>query len=223
MRESRPKALNPVSKFSFLQFLRDTAKVIRDRVAIAFLGILTLVVLVQGQFYGLFPIYAEKFVGISSSEMGVSYALEGAMMAIFSYFVSRWATRFNLITVYGIGAVLFSLAALGVGVMPSLTGILVSYGVIEAFAEMFCTPSSKAIMASLSPGDQRGIYMGVLSLFQREAASYAPFIGGILMDLLAPNFLLFWCLFSAQGLIGAVLCLLLKKMATRTLESRSTN
>jgi MFS family permease len=174
--------------------------------------------LIWGQFYGLFPIYAEKFVGISSSEMGVSYALEGAVLAIFSYFVSRWATKLNLVTVYQIGVLFFSLAALGVGAMPSLVGIIVFYSVIEAFAEMFCGPSSKAIMAKLAPPDQRGTYLGVLSLFQREFTSFAPLVGGILMDILIPKFMLFWAIFFSLGLLGVILCFPLKKMAKKSLE-----
>jgi len=214
----KPETL-ATSNSGFLQFLRNIIAVMRNRVAISFLGILTLLGLVWGQFYGLFPIYAEKFVGISSSEMGVAYALEGAIMAVFSYSISRWATKFNLVTVYGIGAGLFSLSVLGVGVMPSLTGILLFYSVIEAFAEMFCTPTSNAIMAALAPEGQRGMYMGVLSLFQRTQSSYAPLIGGILMDHLAPQFLLFWLFFTAIGLIATALCLPLKKMAKSTFKS----
>jgi MFS family permease len=220
--ESKPRAFGGGPKPGFLRFFSGMAQVAHDHVTLAFLGVLALVSLVWGQFYGLFPVYAEKYAGMSSSEMGVAYALEGLVLAVFSYFASRWAARYNLFTVYGIGAVLFSLASLGVAVAPSFTGILFSYSLVEAFGEMLCGPSSRSIIAELSPRDQRGRYMGLLNLFHRNIVSYAPFIGGLLMDLFAPRLLLFWVFFSSFGLLAAGLCIPLRRMASKVPKSPDT-
>jgi len=219
VKETKPKELGPVGRPSVLKSFGDVAKIARDRLVISFLGILSLVSLVWGQFYGLFPLYAQNYVGISSSEMGIAYSLEGVVLAVLSYSASRWAAKFDLISVYRIGIAFFAVATIGVGVMPSLMGIMIFYALIEPFGEMFCGPSSRAIMARLAPEDQRGTYQGVLNLFQRNVHSFAPFIGGVMMDLLGNQFLLFWSIFALLGMIGAILCTPLKKMAKNKFEA----
>jgi MFS family permease len=213
MEETQPKASGRVEGAGMLGSFREVvSSAVRDRVVLAFLGILTVVALVWGQFYGLFPIYAVKYAGLSSAEVGVSYALEGSVLAILSYSVNKWASRFNLISVYAAGALFFALASLGVGAFTTFAGVLVFYGVGEAFAEMLCGPSSRAIMARLSPSDKRGRYMGLLYIFQK-VTSYAPVVGGVLMDALAPNLMVFWLIFTILALLAGVLCFPLNRIA----------
>ena len=213
VKESRPEEVEEKKKaMTALEFVKDALKTMIDRVFLVFVGIAVLQSFVQGQFYQLFPIYAVEYVGITSQEMGILYSLNGVTLALFSTHVTKWVSRFNTITVYAMGAALFSIACIGVGFTPSFIGIFLFYSVIEAFGEMLSNPSRSTLLADIAPVDKRGRYMGILTLFQREISSFGPLLGGFIMELFMSQFILYWLFYAALGFILILSTIALKRL-----------
>jgi MFS family permease len=152
-----------------------------------------------------------EYIGLSSSEMGLIYTMNGLILTFLSYFLTRWISKINLLTLYSVGAIMFSIACIGVTIVPSFLTIALFFLLFETPGEILHYPVANAITAEIAPEEHKGRYMGVLTLVLKGPQTYGPFIGGILMDFLWSNFMLFWLFFSALGIIAALACLQLKR------------
>jgi MFS family permease len=215
IRESKPKSsVDSKVEKGFQRYFSDMSLVLHDRVFLIFITILLLLHTILSQFYALFSIYTVEFVGISTVEMGLIYAANGIILTIFSYPVLKYFKKYNILNILLAGAILYVIACIGVGVTSSLLGIFTFYSIVEAFGEIFYLPVSSTITAKIAPERHRGKYIGVMGMFQRNAFSFGPLIGGILMEIFRHNFIYFWGVFAFIGVIAVFTVLSFKKKLT---------
>lgn len=120
-------------------------------------------------------------------------ALNGLLVVLFQFPISKWATNKPVGRVMLYGAWLFGFGLLAIGWLPKWFGelgidgttilatLLVVYA-IYTLGEMIMSPVQMTFIANLAPEHLRGTYMGAASLQWITGNAIGPILGGILLE-----------------------------------------
>jgi MFS family permease len=154
--------------------------VLRDRVFLAFLGANLLTAFVFLQHISTLPMSMTRD-GLSPSSYGSVIALNGVLIVVGQFFVTRALRNLNhtaalaiACTVLGVG---FGLTAFAT--TPVFYAITV---LVWTTGEMFQAPSNATTVAALSPAHLRGRYQGVFAFSWGVASFLAPLLGGAVLQ-----------------------------------------
>jgi MFS family permease len=148
-------------------------------------------------------IYATEIVGISKTQLGLLYTLNGAIVIVTLVYLNRKLQKNNIFLRIGLGAIIYFLAFSGFGM--SLTWIhLILCIVLMTLAEMISIPAATAATGSLAPQDRVGRYMGLHGLVQGIGWSLGPFLGSQLFDAYAARPVIFWSMLSIPALMAGI-------------------
>jgi MFS family permease len=91
--------------------------------------------------------------------------------------------------------------AFGFGMFGFIEGILLFAlaMVILTIGEMIVAPFAQSMAAKFSPEDMRGRYMATFSLFNRIFNIFMPYLVGVIMDTLNPDWVWYGC-----GIVGSI-------------------
>ncbi|MCK5127213.1 MAG: MFS transporter [candidate division Zixibacteria bacterium] len=162
--------------------------------------------LAVAQFIATLSVYSTEVVGISKTQLGWLYAINGLMVVVLQFFISSLFRKLKLTNQLAIGAVIYSFGYL-LMVFAGQFWFLILFMVIITVAEMIVSPPSVTLVANLSPKGQYGKYMGVFGMFQMAGWSLGPTLGGILMDLFSYNTSHMWYVISLMALVTVFLFL----------------
>jgi MFS family permease len=101
--------------------------------------------------------------------------------------------------------------AIGVGsvaLMTSFWGFWLSM-VIMTFGELIAIPTATKFIADLAPADLRGRYMSLYWLSWGISRAFAPLLGGILYDQVAP--IAIWWGGLTLGLVSTIILFIISK------------
>lgn len=160
--------------------------------------------LVMAQMSSAYSVYSDDVVGVSLTEVGYLYAINGIMVVCLQIPVSRYIARYRMTSVISVGAVLYAVGYFSVAFAHDFTGLAIAMVVITT-GEIVTSPSSMNLVANLSPDEERGRFMGIFGLFSNSGWSLGPLIGGLLFDNFKSQPVLLWggvasfALFSAVG------------------------
>lgn len=149
-------------------------------------------------------VYSVDTVGITQTELGVMYTLNGLMVVLLQFPVSSVLKRLSLTRQLTFGAVIYAVGYFLVGFAQGFTFLLVCM-VIITLAEIIVSPPSVTMVANLSPPGRYGRYMGLFGFFQTAGWSLGPTLGGALLDAFANQTVIMWSLISLLALIASVL------------------
>jgi MFS family permease len=156
------------------------ATVLRDRVFVMFLAANLLTAFVFLQHISTLPLSMTRD-GLSASTYGTVIALNGVLIVLGQFFVTRALRRLDhttalalACTVLGIGFGLTSFAT-----TPLLYAVTV---LVWTTGEMFQAPSNATTVAALSPAQLRGRYQGVFGFSWAVASFLAPLLGGAVLQ-----------------------------------------
>jgi len=182
--------------------IRDIASVRKDPTFLYFCMTSLILFVLVSQMSSTYSVYAQGTVGMSETQIGYLYAINGAMVALLQIPVARFLSARRLFSVLTIGSLVYVMGYLLAGFAGGFILLAVCM-IIVTLGELIASPTLTNLVANLSPEKERGRYMGVFSLFTATGWSLGPAVGGILLDNIIEPMLL-WGTLSTIGLVSAV-------------------
>jgi MFS family permease len=189
--------------------LKDLSRIPDDRPFMVFSILVFLVSVVYSQMYSPLSVYSKGFVGISEVEIGMLFAINGVMVVVAQYFVTRLTDRFRLTLSMAIGVMLY---ALGFGLVAfSHSFLMLALCIfIVTLGELTYMPPQTTLTANLSTEENRGRYQGFSGLMSTLGFAVGPLLGGVLLDHLPAMYM--WLLVGTAGVACALSFVYLKKL-----------
>jgi MFS family permease len=123
------------------------------------------------------------------------------MVVLMQFSITRWVSRYRPLFVMTVGTLMYAVGFALYGFVGTFALFLLAM-VIITLGEMFVSPVSQAIAASLAPADMRGRYMAVYGLSWTIPFAIGPLLAGLVMDNADPRWVWY-----ASGLLGVVAAL----------------
>lgn len=161
---------------------------------------------------GTFALFSEVHLGFGESEMGLLFGVMGIVMALTQAllvgpFINRWGEE-RMIQIGLISSSIGFLALLLTYDMVSVAVVMALMGVGNAALR----PSVNSLASKISPPDQQGSAMGIVSSYNSLGRIFGPIVGGVLFDVLGYQWPYFF---------GALVFLLVFGLATLLFRRRS--
>ncbi len=161
--------------------LRDMGAIVHNRLFLVFCLASLPVGIVMGQMTSTFSVFAVQDAGIAEAEVGYLYALNGVMVVALQFPMARMISRHQMPFSLALGSLLYAVGYLFLGFSGAMWMLVLSM-VVTTLGENVISPSSTALVAKLSPDNERGRYMGAFGIFSSFGWSLGPAIGGSLYD-----------------------------------------
>jgi predicted MFS family arabinose efflux permease len=175
----------------------------RDRNLVTFTLLSLLVFLVMGQLSSTLSVYSVSHAGFSTSGYGFLLTLNGAIIVVFQYPISRLLERAALYKSLMIGAFLYGAGYLLLAWVGSY-GLAVTCIAIVTAGEITFAPTSSAVVGRMAAPQWAGRYMAFFGLSETLGWAMGPLIGGILLDRFASQPLLVWGPISLLGFAAVI-------------------
>lgn len=148
----------------------------QDGVFLVVVGLTTLLVTTLCQLFGAYPLTLTEVHHFPPYAIGLVFTVNTLVIVICQMPILHAVARFDALQVIGIGA--FFLCA-GFALLPlgTTTGALIATVLVWTFGEMLTTPLLESFVATRSPVENRGQYMGLFSSAFSVAFVLAP-LGG---------------------------------------------
>jgi MFS family permease len=159
--------------------------------------------LVMAQMSSVYSLYSTNEVGMSLTEIGYLYAINGIIVVALQLPLARFIVRFRMTTVTAVGALVYAVGYFSVAFANDFW-MLAGSMVVITMGEVITSPSSMNLVANLSPENERGRYMGIFGLFTSTGWSLGPFVGGILYDAFNTDPYLLWGGVSLFAIVSAI-------------------
>jgi len=153
-----------------LSFLRD-----RDLLVLCVASMFSM--LFYSQFYSLLPIFASKVRGLSDLEVGLLFSVSGATVVLLQFPTSTWLEKIPKKTGYILGIVVLAGGITSIGFAPNFHWLLVSVVLMTVGENMFF-PIASVLVTQMAPEVDRGMYVGIFSLFLSLGSNLSPLLGG---------------------------------------------
>lgn len=209
--ETHPGTAKGVERGTLLQSLGGYRRVFRDVPFLLFLGASMLLFVSLGQVQrGALSVYLRDLHGVSEQGFGLLMSINGFLVIALQLPLSRLMARFQPMVAMATGT---GLVAIGFWLFGggSAYAAFVAAMVAISFGQMVLLPTQRAVVASLSPPNMRGRYIGAVGLAISAAQAVGPLLAGLVMDHFDPR----WVWFGA-GILGGgavVWFLLLRRLA----------
>ena len=202
--------------------------VFQDKILLTYLLAGIVISMGFSQTEGMLPLHFDnEMKGIFGTNNPFPYlmAVNGLLVVLFQFQISKWATDKPVGKTMLYGAWLFGIGLLAIGWLPKWFGgagtnatvvlitLLIVYA-IYTLGEMVMSPVQMTFVANLAPEHLRGTYMGAASLQWITGNAFGPLLGGVLLDRLLGH-----VLFTILG-IGCVIAGLVYISLDRLVEQR---
>jgi MFS family permease len=147
-----------------------------DGVFLVVVGLTTLLVTTLCQLFGAYPLTLTEVHDFPAYAIGLVFTVNTLVIVVCQMPILHVVAHFDMLRVIGVGA--FFLCA-GFALLPlgTTTGTLIATVFVWTFGEMLTTPLLESFVASRSPVENRGQYMGLFSSAFSVAFVLAP-LGG---------------------------------------------
>jgi MFS family permease len=137
--------------------------------------------------------------GLSSRTFGLVIALNGILIVVGQFFLTRLLRDRRPARVMAVSAVVMGLG-FGLTALAHTPLWYAATVLVWTIGEMLNAPSNAALLAELSPATMRGRYQGAFGLSWQVASFVAPVLGGFVQQEAGPAALWLGCL--ALGLLA---------------------
>jgi MFS family permease len=150
------------------------------------------------QFMSALPVYITRDLHLPQSTPGILWVINGAMIVSLQLWVTSKTVQFRRSVVLLFGQ---AIGASGLGLIFFASDLLqlVAFIVIMTVGELIYMSVLSAIIADMSPEDQRGIYMGFSGFVQTLGMGVGMLIGMWLLGALASQSEYVWAFFGVIG------------------------
>ena len=159
--------------------------------------------LVMAQMSSVYSVYSTSEVGMTLTEIGYLYAINGIIVVVLQLPLARYIVRFRMTSVTAVGSLVYAAGYFSVALATDFW-MLAGSMVIITLGEVITSPSSMNLVANLSPENERGRYMGIFGLFTSTGWSLGPFVGGILYEAFNSEPFLLWGGVAIFAIVSAI-------------------
>jgi len=184
--ETNPDHEESASRKTTMQTLAGYLQVARDRLFMAFIAASILMILVYTQMYSTLSVFLYREHELTARGFGFLMSINAAMVVFIQFWITRKLKRYPPMLLmifasilYGIGFTMFGF----IGIYP----LFITAMAIITIGEMVHIPSAQALAAHFAPEDMRGRYMAAFGFTWAFPNSVAPFLAGLVMDNLNPD------------------------------------
>lgn len=177
--------------------------VLRDKALMIYLLAGIIISMGFSQTEGMLPLHFDnemKDIFGTNNPYPYLMALNGLLVVLFQFQISKWATDKPVGKTMLYGACLFGIGLFFIGWLPKWFGgldtnatiILITLLFVYAIytlGEMIMSPVQMTFVANLAPEHLRGTYMGAASLQWITGSAFGPLLGGFLLDRLLGHLL----------------------------------
>jgi MFS family permease len=195
---------------------KGSSAIFRNGSFIFFCAMCLLVFIMAGQMTSTFPVFAKDSAGLNELSIGIIFGITAVLVVLVQFPISRYIGKFKTSHVMAAGAIVYTVGFMAIGLTRDFWLLTLAMSVVTV-GEMIVSPASMNLVASMSPEATRGRYMGVFGLFASFGWSSAPFVGGVMVDLIQDQ-TLFWMAVGIFGVLSAVGFLALTRMLTSGID-----
>jgi len=171
---------------------------LRNGAFMLFMGAYLLQVMASQQMFSTLPVFMRDHRGFSEQSFGFVVTLNGLMVVLFQFPITRACSKIARLRLMSLGAVFYAVGLVMFGLVTPYVLFLAAMAV-ATIGEMMTAPTSQAIAAELAPEDMRGRFMAVYGLSWSISSAIAPTLAGIIIDGGHAN----WVWYGA-GILGLV-------------------
>jgi MFS family permease len=132
-------------------------------------------------------LYSKTYLGFSEREIGLLFSLNGLMVVLLQYFVTRILERYLITSGLAMGAIFYGAGYLVFGFAPVFYAAAAGVAVIT-LGELAVSPGLQALGANMAHKSEKGRYLGVQGVFQQVGSSAGIFVGSNAIGLISPHF-----------------------------------
>lgn len=172
----------------------------KDRILLGFAITSVAAGMIANQFGPTFTLFTTQYLDISKQNLGYLYTLNGIMVILFQYPLSRLTVKYRLTAFIAISVMVQSISYLLVNFSTSI--LLLQVVVVGlTIGEMLQAPSGPAFASAIAPEERRGEYIGFFSWGWNSGQASSPLIGGFLLSIFAGSDYLIWYVVFAIGVV----------------------
>lgn len=191
--------------------LRGLGQVAKDRQFMFYCLVSIALFIMFGQMSSTYAVYSTERLGLSQAEVGYLWTWNGILVVLIQIPVAHWISRYRSSSSLASGSLMYALGWGMVGLAgawalnaPYVFLFLLINMTIVTMGEIVVSPASMNLVATMSPDNERGRYMGVYGLVSSIGFAAGPFAGGLILDAFWHQDVLLWALIGAFGIIAAV-------------------
>lgn len=132
-------------------------------------------------------LYSKNYLGLGERQIGLLFSVNGLMVVVFQYFITRLLERRRITWGLAAGALIYALGYLSFGYAPSFFFAAAAIAVVT-LGELAVSPGMQALGANMAPRGEKGRYLGVQGLFQQMGSSTGILIGSSAIGYISPVF-----------------------------------
>ncbi len=198
LKETRPKLEPGEKQESVATTFRGYGVVLRDTSFMLFLGASLLMVLVYMNMNTTLGVYLRDMHHVPESGYGALLSINALMVVVLQFPITRAIRDKTPLVMMAFGAALYAIGFAMYGFVTGYAAFVLAM-VIITFGEMVVSPVAQSLTAAFAPEDMRGRYMAVFGFSWGLPFMIGPFLAGLVMDNLNPNFLWY-----AAGIVGVL-------------------
>jgi len=199
--ETKPALQEGQVEETVAQSFGGYARVLKDRVFLAFIFLSTFTAIVYMQMNSTLSVFLRDLHNVPAQYFGYLLSINAGMVVLFQFFVTRRVKRFHPLLVMMVGN-LFYAVGFGLFGFTAFYWQFIIAMVILTIGEMVNAPVMQTLVASIAPQDMRGRYLAVFHTGWGVAASIGPLAAGIVLDNYNPDWIWY-----AGGIICAFVAL----------------
>jgi len=183
--------------------IKEMLSAARDKRFLVFVMICLIIFIAWGQLIFPFAVYTVNRVGITKTQLGVLFSLNGLMVVVFQYFITGLVPIKRQLTALWIGSLIYAIGYFTVGVATSFVFLIGSVVVITV-GEMIVSPTTMSYASIIADPEHKGRYLGFFNVSHSLGWSLAPLVGGVLLDSFTGRSFFIWGIISGLSVIAAL-------------------
>jgi MFS family permease len=196
--ETKPESEEDKEEENLGKTFRGYIKVLSDMTFLGFILASILMNTVQIQMNSTLPVYLRDIHQAPPSTFGMLLSINAGMVVFFQFWLTRRLESFPPMLMMAVGSFFY---LVGFGMFGFISGffLFILAMVILTIGEMVVIPIAQALVAKMAPSDMRGRYMAVYGSAWIVPFAVGPYIAGLVLDNINPNWVWYGCM---------ILCLL---------------
>ena len=183
---------------------KDVFAIRNDRRFLSFCGLTLLLFITMAQWLSTLSVYASDRIGVSRSQLGFMFGMNGAVVVAFQMPVVKATRRMSLAGALALGSLVYALSFFSIAFARSYPAVLACMAAIT-LGELIATPAGTSLASLLAQPGKLGRYMGWYGLATSFGWSIGPFLGGLCLDVWSGQPFMLWGViasFAAMASIG---------------------
>ncbi len=197
--------------------LKDLIAIKNDKNLAIHSSLIFVLYLVVAQLIATFSVYAVEIVGISETQLGMIYTVNGLLVATLQIPITKMLQHKSFTFQLAVGAFIYAVGYSFVGMVSSFKYFIFSI-IVVTIGEMFMSPPSLALTSQMAPEGRMGRYMGIFGFFVASGWSFGPMYGGFLLEQFSGQPFIAWIIISSLAVVAGVGYLLFGKRLPKELN-----